>query len=176
MGEDTLRIIYRRIIDIHLVESSFLGGQIGKGRDTTLVCAGTKRNQDLGFLSQEVSQFLVFFISDGPVEQTEINIAIRIVVNVLVLKVGNAGKKAMSKTSSTVNIFSWILRTEISQPPQDEAQYMASFGFPLSVMLYLLDNHVGCFISQNFLSPTQGAESPDFFRHAGYCCGEYGAF
>src|SRR5574341_1948165 len=45
------------------------------------------------------------------------------------------GQKTTSKLASTSRIFSWVLSTAISQPPQEAAQYIANLGFPLAVML-----------------------------------------
>ena len=39
------------------------------------------------------------------------------------------GQNMKSKTASTSRIASWILARAISQPPQEAAQYIASFGF-----------------------------------------------
>ena len=44
------------------------------------------------------------------------------------------GQKTMSKVAATSRIFSWMVRTAISQPPQEAAQYMANFGLPVSAM------------------------------------------
>ena len=41
------------------------------------------------------------------------------------------GQKTTSKLASTSRIFSWMLSTAISHPPQAAAQYMANFGLPL---------------------------------------------
>jgi len=46
------------------------------------------------------------------------------------------GQKMKSKLASTSRIFSFMLTSEISHPPHDAAQYMASFGF--SDMIFLL--------------------------------------
>ena len=44
------------------------------------------------------------------------------------------GQKTTSKLASTSRIFSCVLRTAISQPPQEAAQYMANLGLSFVVM------------------------------------------